>query len=181
MRLYLVRHGKPDVPPGVCYGRSDVRVAEAEHDRIADDLAGQLPTEAPVFSSPAQRCLGLATRLGHALGTEPRTDPRLWEMDFGAWEMRNWEEIGRAAVDAWAADLLHYRPGGGESVSEVAGRVASFHAGLCEAGADVIVVCHAGTIRLLARLHQGLSVADSARAAAHEAHAIGYGELLVLD
>lgn len=47
-------------------------------------------------------------------------------MGFGAWEMRAWNAIPRAEVDAWAADLLHYRPDGGENVLDMACRVAAF-------------------------------------------------------
>ena len=46
-----------------------------------------------------------------------RFDARLAELDFGHWEMQSWDGIPRAEVDAWAADVAHYRPGGGESVA----------------------------------------------------------------
>ena len=44
--------------------------------------------------------------------------------------MRPWSDIPRADVDAWNADLLHYRPGGAENVLDVAGRVQAFVADL---------------------------------------------------
>lgn len=73
-------------------------------------------------------------------------------MDFGAWELCSWPDVARAEVDAWAADLLDYRPGGGETVREVARRVQSF---LDELQHDAIVVCHAGTMRLMAAIAAG--------------------------
>lgn len=182
MRLYLIRHGKPAVAHGICYGAADVEVPACEHLPLAAALAAQLPRDTPVWTSPAVRCTALAGALASALGSSaPVPDARLREIDFGAWEMRSWDRIPREEVDAWAADPLAYRPGGGESVMQVCERVASFYADLNAAGAaQAIVVCHAGTIRLLARLHAGLTPAESARAAAGEPHRIGYGELLVL-
>ena len=44
-------------------------------------------------------------------------------MDFGAWEGVAWHDISRAHVDAWAADLPHYAPGGGESLASMLQRV----------------------------------------------------------
>ncbi|MEW6025373.1 MAG: histidine phosphatase family protein [Pseudomonadota bacterium] len=175
MRLLLVRHPRPEVDPGICYGRSDVPVDMEETLRISATLPAALPT----WSSPLQRCASLARALNPP---QLRFDARLAEMDFGAWELRSWDDIPRAEVDAWAADLLHYRPGGGESVLDVARRVAAFlHDLYKEDHAEALVVCHAGTIRLLRALHTGLSLEAAAREAARTPHRIGYGEILALD
>ncbi|HEY8606249.1 MAG TPA: histidine phosphatase family protein [Noviherbaspirillum sp.] len=182
MRLYLVRHGRPAIAARLCYGSSDIAVPGAEDERVAAALAPLLPAGTPVHASSLQRCVGLAGRLAEALGVEPAIpDPRLREMDFGAWEMQAWDAIPRAEVDAWAEDLLHYRPGGGECVLDVARRVAAFLADLQASGhARAIVVCHAGTIRLLTRLHLGGPVEACALQAAREPHRIAYGELVIL-
>ena len=64
MTLYLVRHPQPDVAPGLCYGASDVPVADAELARVYATLAAQgLPGGLPVVSSPLLRCALLAERL----------------------------------------------------------------------------------------------------------------------
>ena len=180
MRLLLVRHPQPQVGAGLCYGRTDIRACSEDTDRVHAALAAAgLPGAMPVYASPALRCAELARRLGAAALA---FDVRLTEMDFGTWEMRSWDEIGRAAVDAWTADLLHYRPGGGECVFDVATRVAGFLGELRQTGhAQVLVVCHAGTIRLLQALHRGLGIADAALHAARTPHRIAYGEILVLD
>lgn len=182
MRLYLVRHGRPEIAPGICYGSTDVRVPQQEHQRVADALAPRLPPGVGLWTSPASRCRDLAQCLAGALGAPaPAVDARLQEMDFGEWEMRAWDDIARAEIDAWAGALPHYRPGQGESVLQVARRVAAFHASLQNAGhAQAIVVCHAGTIRLLARLHAGVGIEEAALAAAATPHRIGYGEVLML-
>lgn len=179
MKLYLVRHPQPAVDPGLCYGASDVPVVE---DQVARTLArlhaAGLPGELPAYASPLQRCATLARRL------QPRRlrlDARLAEMDFGRWEMQPWSAIARAEIDAWAADLLRYRPGGAENVLDVARRVAAFMEELRRSGeAQALLVCHAGTIRLLMQMTAGLALEQAALQAAQTPHRIAYGELLIL-
>jgi alpha-ribazole phosphatase len=98
-------------------------------------------------------------------------------MHFGAWEMQPWDAIPRAAIDAWAADMVNYRPGGGESVLQMAARITAFYDELTQ---DAIIICHAGAMRLLAARHAGLSAAEMALQAAQTAHQIPYGSTLTL-
>lgn len=194
MKLLCVRHPQPAIDPGHCYGASDIPGAQAALAQVHAALAGAgLPGALPVYASPLQRCSLLARRL------QPRSlqlDARLAEMDFGAWELRPWSDIARVEVDAWAADLLHYRPGGAENVLDVATRVAAFVGDLRAAlpgarpdgtaphpgnGAQALLICHAGTIRLLAALATGLPLEQAALQAAATPHRIGYGEVVVLD
>lgn len=179
MRLILVRHPQPEVASGLCYGSTDVAASESAIAQVVAGLgAAGLPGALPVFASPLARCALLA----RALGVPVTLDARLAEMDFGAWEMRTWDAIPRAEVDAWAADLLHYRPGGGENVLAVARRVAAFRDELRQAGhPGALLVCHAGTMRLLSALHMCGSVEEAALRAASSPHRIGYGEVLMLE
>lgn len=179
MQLYLVRHPQPEVAPGVCYGRTDLPVAPQHLEQALAALLPALPRNLPLYASPLQRCAVLAARLA----TAPLFDARLVEMDFGTWEMQQWQDIPRAAIDAWADDLAHYRPGDGESVLQMAERIATFHADLQRQlgdGGAAIVVCHAGTMRLLASCHAGLTPLAMALQAAGSAHQIAYGEVLIL-
>ncbi|KFI09037.1 histidine phosphatase family protein [Massilia sp. BSC265] len=179
MRLILVRHPQPDVAPGLCYGSTDVAASTSAIAQVVGTLreAG-LPGTLPVFASPLSRCALLARELGVPV----TLDARLAEMDFGAWEMRAWDTIARAEVDAWTADLLHYRPGGGENVLDVARRVAAFRDELRHAGhPGALLVCHAGTIRMLSALHLGGSIAEAALRAASSPHRISYGEVILLE
>ena len=172
MKLILVRHPQPLVAPGVCYGSTDLAIAPGQLEQTLDAL--QLPAGLPIYSSPLRRCAELAARLS----PEPRHDARLAEMHFGAWEMQPWDAIPRAAIDAWAADTVNYRPGGGESVLQMAQRISAFHTTL--QGQSAIVICHAGAIRLLTACHAGLAPAEMARQAAQSAHQIPYGSTLTL-
>ncbi|MBA5608772.1 histidine phosphatase family protein [Duganella sp. FT3S] len=178
MRITLIRHPQPLVAAGVCYGSTDLAVAQEHIDQVFATLDGTLPAGAPIYSSPLQRCAELAKRL---TSIPPIYDSRLAELHFGTWEMQHWDDIPRMEIDAWAAAPAHYRPGGGESVLQMATRVAAFHASLqAAAPSDAIVVCHAGTIRLLMACHAGLAPADMALRAASTPHSTAYGERIVL-
>jgi alpha-ribazole phosphatase len=183
MRLHLVRHPRPDVADHVCYGSTDLSALPDESALLLTKLTAQLPHNAPIFSSPLKRCADLAARLAPALEcAAPIHDVRLAEMHFGDWEMRAWDDIPRNEVDAWTADLIGHRPGNGENVLEVAQRIRAFRHDLSTLNAEnVIVICHAGTIRLLMAGERGLPVADMALHAAQNEHRIEYGEVVVLD
>ena len=178
MRLYLVRHPTPDVPAGRCYGSTDLPVLDADIEPVLAKLINQgLPGAMPVYASPLQRC----ARLARGLSPAPTFDARLAEMDFGAWELRRWDDIPLTEIDAWAADLVHHAPGGGETVLQVARRVAAFLEALRrQRTASAIVVCHAGTMRLLAALRDHESVEAAALQAAATPHRIDYGGVLTL-
>ncbi len=179
MHLYLIRHGQPQDVTGLCYGRTDLSVAPAEQARLLTDLPAQLPQGAPLFASPLQRCTILAEELAPLLNSPPPTlDPRLAEMDFGRWEMQAWNDIHRADIDAWAADVVEYRPGGGESVHQIAQRVLSFWQDLCQQALPAaIIVAHAGTLRLLQACNVHTCAAQLARHAAARPHQIAYGSV----
>jgi alpha-ribazole phosphatase len=139
VRTFLIRHPKPDIDTGICYGRSDLGLAEDAVAR-AKALRPLLPVDAPVWSSPLRRCLELAREL-HA---EPVIDERLMEMHFGAWELRRWDDIPRAELDAWAANPVGYTPRGGESATALRERVATL---LRELPHTAVVVAHGGVLR----------------------------------
>jgi len=178
MRLILVRHPQPEIDAGICYGRADVAASTTDTARVRAMLAGAGVCGAvPLYSSPALRCAVLANQLAAV----PHFDARLREMDFGLWELRRWDDIARADIDAWNRDLLHYRPGGGESVLAVAHRVAAFLADLHDKpDKQALIICHAGTIRLLQALRGGRTVPEAALHAARTPNQIGYGEMVIL-
>ena len=130
--------------PGLCYGRTDVELA-APVGPVIEQLAG---FRGLIWSSPSARCRAVAAALG------PHTvDPRLLELDFGIWEGMLWDNVPRAALDAWAADVHLFSPPGGESGAALIARVRSFHADLPPG--DHIVVSHGGPLKVLAALLRG--------------------------
>jgi alpha-ribazole phosphatase len=140
--IWLLRHGPVRVAPGICYGRLDVAPEPCA------PLALDAPQDAAVFVSPAARCVALAQALGRAF----TTDARLLELDFGAWEGQLWDDVPRAALDAWAADPWGYAPPGGENGMALLARVQAFWDA---APRPVVVVSHGGPLRLLRALAEG--------------------------
>jgi alpha-ribazole phosphatase len=146
--LYLVRHPRPRIPSGTCYGRLDAPL-DAPASTAAQRIRTHLPPAFvtwPLWTSPARRCRDLAA----ALHPAPRMDERLHEMDFGDWEGRSWNDIGPAALDAWAANPLDFTPPGGESAHNVRARILAFVRDFKRDGVrDAVCITHAGVMRML--------------------------------
>jgi alpha-ribazole phosphatase len=169
--LTLVRHTRPNAPPSVCYGRTDLPAATGFEPEAAR-LAALLAPADRVVSSPLRRCAALAEALAAHLRAPLTLDPRWRELDFGAWEGRPWDAIPRPELHAWAADLLHARPHGGESVAMLLARTRRALARCRAAPGRTLVVTHAGPIR-------AALFATGAGAAAWQ-RAIGFGEAVTL-
>ena len=146
MHLILVRHTRPLVAANVCYGVTDLDLAPTFDDEAAR-VVEALPPAERLVTSPLHRCRRLAERIGAARSLTLVVDPRLREMDFGAWEGVAWDAIPREELDAWAADFLHARPHGGESVQMLHERARSAVADYRRSGLSHIVVTHAGVIK----------------------------------
>lgn len=195
MHLHLVRHPAPILGKSYCYGSSDVAVAPDTLELCCERVRALVPHGAPIYSSPLQRCSDLAFALASYVGVENIVlDTALQEMHFGSWELRAWDDIAWSEVEAWNRDLLHCAPGGGETLMDVVARVwAFFEEVRADNAADVIVVCHGGSIRMLRACaawvaeHGARAVPDVAaleaialRAAADKRD-IAFGEVVVLD
>jgi alpha-ribazole phosphatase len=150
MRLHLIRHPKPSIEPGICYGQLEI-LAKIEMADVAR-LRAQLPPGLPVWSSPLLRCRHLAEQLQ----PQPMLDDRLTEMNFGDWEGRPWDDIPRHELDAWAADVVGYAPPGGESPRQLQARALQAIARI--ESPEAVIVTHAGVIR--AMLAHWLDLAD---------------------
>lgn len=180
MKLWLVRHAQPLVAPGVCYGALDVPVDPHATRQAAQALAQALPQSLQVISSPLQRC----ERLAHALqGLRPdltyKTDARLAEMNFGAWEGQPWDAIARTELDAWTDDFAHWRCGGGENVQDFMARVAAAWDARCAGKQPTVWITHAGVIRAATLLAQGQRVLQHATQWPRDV--CGFGQWCVLE
>lgn len=132
------------VAPGTCYGRSDVACVEPDAAALAA-YRSQL-ARAHVVASPSRRCAQLA----RTLSTDARLDPRLLEIDFGDWELRAFDTIDRAAIDAWAAAPWDFAPPRGESAARMAARaLAVLDEIFASAASHVVVVAHGGPLRVM--------------------------------
>ena len=154
--LWLVRHARPLIEPGICYGQLDV-AADAEATRVgAEALADVLPHGITMVCSPLQRCEQLAQVLiGLRVDLTCKTDVRLKEMDFGQWEGQRWDAIDPAALAAWTDHFAHHSPGTrGESVAQFMARVGQAFDELSPA--EHVWITHAGVIRAAQLLAQGV-------------------------
>jgi len=144
MELYLIRHPRPDVAPGICYGRSDVGIAESAAE-VAARLKPHLPPTYHLHASPLQRARLLADELGSAT-----LDDRLMEVSFGDWEGQSFEAIG-SAIDAWSKDPMNFRPPNGETPLEMAQRVRQWMEECLDPEAEAhVIVGHGGPLRVIA-------------------------------
>ncbi|MBI1770767.1 MAG: histidine phosphatase family protein [Burkholderiales bacterium] len=173
MRLHLIRHTRPQIVDGLCYGQTDVDVSDAECAALAGKLSIQLQAGLPVFSSPLQRCAKLA-RVLHA---EPMFDHRLKELNFGAWEMLAWNNIPRSEIDAWATAPATYKPGGIESAVDVAQRVIHWLDDLRALNMPAaMVVTHAGIMRTLLAWQEDMTADELAQAVCTQKLSLAFGE-----
>ena len=175
--LWLLRHAPVLAAPGLCYGRTDLACAGEATRSVADAIAPTLPSGVDIYSSPLQRCTALAQSIAFVRPELPAAiaDPRLAEMDFGAWEGRPWSDIDRAAFDAWMDDFADGRVGGhGESTRQFMARVGAAWDDWRASGRDALWVTHAGVMRAVMLLQSG--VRCPVDAAAWPQRGIAFGE-----
>lgn len=147
--LYLIRHTKPSIAPGICYGQMDIGLADSFKEEASDVLHYLSPLEL-IITSPLLRASRLAEYLAQEQRCELLVDVRLMEKHFGLWEGKAWSDIARNEIDAWAGDIMGYAPPGGESVQQMMRRVQTL---LCDVAQlpqqNIALIAHGGSIRAL--------------------------------
>jgi len=151
--LLLLRHAPTAWNAGGrLMGRADPPLSAAGRAALA---SWRLPTAfegAPLLASPLRRARETADAFGPAA-----VEPRLVEMDWGAWEgwtlaeLRAADPAGVAAIEARGLDLC---APGGERPRDVVARLAALFADLAGAGPRVLVT-HKGVIRAAMALATG--------------------------
>lgn len=164
--IYLIRHTTPDIAKGVCYGRTDIGSTPSLAEE-AEVIRQALPNPRhilSVFSSPLQRCSGLARLL---FPTHPiQYIDELMEIDCGRWEMKHWDELPPAELDPWMEDFVHVRIPGGESYLDLHERVTGFFTRISdmtahETSGAVMLITHGGPIRSILSHLTGTALKDS--------------------
>ena len=124
MEIILIRHTSVDVPKGVCYGQTDVPLRDSFKEE-ATITAQQLQDDVfdAVFTSPLSRCTRLAEHCGYP---DAIRDARLKELDFGEWEMQEFDNIDDPRLQEWYDDYFHVAATGGESFIMQLQRVSEF-------------------------------------------------------
>ncbi|WP_319478881.1 alpha-ribazole phosphatase [uncultured Draconibacterium sp.] len=150
MKIYAIRHTSVNVKPGICYGQTDVDVAESfyeEQKSLLQELE-QVSFDA-VWSSPLLRCRKLAESL--FTEREIHFDSRLKELNFGDWEMLSWDEIyAQPEGKIWMDNYQALPTKNGESYPEMVVRASDFIREIKKQKVEnIAIVAHAGVIRIL--------------------------------
>jgi len=150
--LDLIRHGEP-VGGSKYRGQIDDPLSDKGWQQMRAAVGESCPWQA-VVSSPLSRCADFATELAQRHGLPLRLDERFKEIGFGAWEGRTRDEItidDPQALQHFYADPVTYRPPGAEPLVDFERRVVDAWRQLLQehAGHQVLLVAHAGVIRVL--------------------------------
>jgi alpha-ribazole phosphatase/probable phosphoglycerate mutase len=150
----LMRHGEP-VGGRRYRGQRDDPLSERGWAQMRAAVGDQCPWSA-VISSPLSRCAAFGRELAARHDLPLTLDGRLQELGFGDWEGRTAEELMRddpqRLMRFWHDPVAH-RPPGGEALGAFRERVVGAWESLlaAHAGRQVLVICHAGVIRMIVR------------------------------
>jgi len=124
MDIYLIRHTQTATDPGLCYGQSDIALADSFADEMAKlhDKLPEFDDDCTVYSSPLTRCLQLAETFSDTV----TTDTRLQELDFGEWEGKRFDDIDAAVLQHWTNNFVTAAPPNGENFEDLYQRAGSF-------------------------------------------------------
>ncbi|MBQ0089312.1 MAG: alpha-ribazole phosphatase family protein [Prevotellaceae bacterium] len=153
MQVYLIRHTKPNVPIGTCYGQSDVDIAPTFREEATGTLSLLKGIQFDkVYCSPLRRATKLAVFCGYP---DAERDDRLMEMNMGEWEMRWIEDIPDVSIDLWYDQFDTIHAPGGETFDDLYNRIVDFLNEKKKEGYNRIALfCHGGPI-LCARVFAG--------------------------
>jgi alpha-ribazole phosphatase len=158
--LYLIRHTTPDIDKGICYGSTDINVAESfenELDTVQEKL--QSVKFSHFYSSPLLRCSRLAQKLYN--GTIVY-DERLKELNFGTMEMKAYDQMDKQWLDKWMGDFVNVCCPQGESFLQLQKRVVDFYEEILKKEEPVIgIATHGGVIRSLICHALGIPLANA--------------------
>ncbi len=160
MDIYLIRHTQTANNLGLCYGQTDVVLADSYENEMVS-LHNKLPEfddDSSVFSSPLTRCLQLA----HTFSDNVTTDARLLELNFGNWEGLSFDAIDADVLQHWTDNIVTAKPPNGENFEDLYQRATAFWKDLLAIDAQqVLVFTHAGVIRALLAHALNLPLANS--------------------
>jgi len=155
LNLYLIRHPKPDVVAGTCYGSMDIDLEsgwQQDAEQLSSWLFSRLSGSSKSYHSPLIRAASLA----RFLIPDSLESHSLSELDFGDWEGCLWSDIPKEDIDFWTQDIVHANPYNGESLKILNDRVMrwweevieDFH-GLESLPSNMVIVAHSGVIKVL--------------------------------
>jgi alpha-ribazole phosphatase len=148
----LIRHGEP-VGGRKYRGQTDDPLSEKGWAQMWKTV-GDFHDWEHIVSSPLARCKAFADALHEKWQIPVSVEPRLKEVRFGEWEGKTPQELKLRDPDIlrnFKLDPTANRPEGAEPLHEFHARVAAAWDDTVSthAGKHILVVCHAGVIRML--------------------------------
>jgi broad specificity phosphatase PhoE len=171
--VYFVRHGQTDWnAEGRLQGQADTDINQRgreQADRNGQVLARLIarPEEFDFVASPMRRTRETMERVRLTMGLDPfafRTDERLIEIHFGAWQGLTFVELEArepGSTKVRRRDKWNFRPPGplGESYEMLRARVTPWLESLAQ---PTVCVTHGGVIRAVFRVIGQMSERDAA-------------------
>lgn len=150
----LIRHGEP-VGGRRYRGQIDDPLSPKGWSQMRTAVADHHPWQT-IITSPLLRCREFSRELAARHAIPLIEDPRLQEIGFGSWEGKTADELRTSDPDCirrFVRDPIGQRPTGAEALLDFQDRVISgWEAALqsCQ-GQHILVVVHAGVIRMILR------------------------------
>lgn len=152
-RLFLIRHGQTEANAAHLYcGSTDLPLSAAGRQALLalrPRYGGCVPSGCLYVTSGMTRTEQTLELLFGPVAH--RRDPRLREIDFGAFEMHSYDQLKNdPAYQAWlSGDNMANKAPGGESGRQMEARVWAAFAEMRRAGQDTVIVTHGGVIAAL--------------------------------
>jgi alpha-ribazole phosphatase len=164
--LFLVRNADTDFTrDGRLAGRRDISLSAAGRAQagvLRDHLVACTHELMEILASPLPRAVETAEIIATAMGQGVVRDPRLIDFDAGRWEGQSHKDIGiTPEYRRFIEDPVGESIPGGEKISAVRDRIiASVSQALAdnELGANILVVSHAGPLRVLLAHYLGMNL-----------------------
>jgi alpha-ribazole phosphatase len=156
VRVYLMRHGEVANGSEKRYnGHIDVDITDngvRQMHRLAGLLTGKVLSA--IYSSDLIRSVKGARIIADQAGLTPTSLEVLRERSVGAWEGLTADEIRERFPEEyrmWRADLINYRPPGGECLLDVKNRILPAYKRIVGSNSDrsIALMLHGGVNRII--------------------------------
>ncbi len=157
----LIRHGEP-VGGRKYRGQIDDPLSDKGWQQMRTAVSDHHPWDV-IITSPLSRCQAFAQEVAERHNIPLMQDDRFMEIGFGVWEGKTAQQIMQTQPDILTAfwhDPVNHRPEGAEPLKDFHHRISSAWQAMLEThcGKHVLVVCHAGVIRMSMQYILGMPI-----------------------
>lgn len=151
----LMRHGEP-VGGSRYRGQMDDPLSATGWEQMRAAVGNRHPWDV-IVSSPLSRCQAFAEELSGRHNIPLEIEPRLQELGFGSWQGKTKDEIScydPGLLQRFYRDPMNNRPDDSEGLADFRTRIQSgWNDALNRhAGKHILMICHAGVIRMVLAL-----------------------------